>query len=295
LHFYEEIAVWNAARVLLLLGVVLGLLCGAVLFVLAILVLLEGKIFQFSLAVGGGLLSWLISWLFGRGAARIKHRVVLRAIAEHKGAIGLQPLSAVAHNNQGVACHQNGEFAKAVAHFEAAIRLNSENGNAFVGRVNAYGALGLWDRVIAEYTEAIARDPKDMLAYCARATAFNAIGRWDRSIPDASAAIRLARDLYLGYDARGYGYLQRGSFNWIIKAIAITWMVATFAYLRRDHFDWRTPTGSRVDYEQAIADFTEAIRLNPSASDCYMGRAQARRALGQHDDAALDEDRARAV
>ena len=284
---------WNVTRIILAMGVVLGLLAGAVFFVFAVLVIAEGKFTQFSIAIGGGVASWFVAWLLGKGVTFIKRSMCDRAVAEHAVAIRLDTLDAIGHHNRGVLCHQKGEYAKAIAHFDAAIRFDPSFPNAYVGRVNAFGALGQWDRVIVEYTEAIQRDPKHALAYCARATAYNGVGRWERSIPDATAAIQLAGDLYLGYDARGFGYLQRGGFNSGIKFIAIVWMIATFAFLRRDHFDWRTPTGSKADFENAIADFTAALQLNPQAWDCHFGRAQAYRALGHREKAAADESMAR--
>jgi Tfp pilus assembly protein PilF len=65
--------------------------------------------------------------------------------------------------------------------------------------------------------------------------------------------------------------------------------------LRRDHFSWRTPTGSKADFYQALDDFSEALRLNPTALDCYFGRAQVYRSLGDHAKAAADELRGRAL
>jgi tetratricopeptide (TPR) repeat protein len=283
----------NIAQIVLIMGVVVGVLAGAVFFVFAVVVIAEGKFTQFSIAVGGGMASWFVAWLLGKGVTRIKRRICDRDVAEHAEAIRLDPLDAMGHNNLGVLCHQKGEYAKAIAHFDAAIQFDPSFPNAYVGRVNAFGALGQWDRVIAEYTEVIQRDPKQALAYCARATAYNGVGRWDRSIPDSAAAIQLAGDLYLGYDARGFGYLQRGGFNGGIKFIAIVWMILTLAFLRRDHFDWRTPTGSRADFENAIADFTAALQLNPQAWDCHFGRAQAYRALGHREKAAADDSMAR--
>jgi tetratricopeptide (TPR) repeat protein len=46
-------------------------------------------------------------------------------------------------------------------------------------------------------------------------------------------------------------------------------------------------------YQKAIADFTEAIRLNPKYANAYQNRAAAYRALGQT--AQADEDLAKAV
>lgn len=288
-HAQFGIVIWRVLWIVLVLGVILCLLAGAVFFVFAVLVIAERKVLQFAVAAVGGFVSWLAAWLLGKGATTIKRTLCDRAVAEHADAIRLDPPDAIAQHNQGVWCHQQGEYYKAIAHFDAAIRIDPASPNAYVGRVNAFGALGQWDRVIAEYTDAVRHDPKHALAYCARATAYNGTGRWDRSIPDATAAIQLAGDVYLGYDARGFGYLQRARFNGIIKCIAILWLIATLAFLRRDHFDWRTPTGSKADLDNAIADFTAALRLNPQARDCYWGRAQAYRALGQDEKAAADE------
>jgi Tfp pilus assembly protein PilF len=72
-------------------------------------------------------------------------------------------------------------------------------------------------------------------------------------------------------------------------------MLATFGFLRRDHFNWRTPTGSKADFHQALDDFNEALRLNPMALDCYLGRAQVYRALGERAKAEADEFRVRAL
>jgi tetratricopeptide (TPR) repeat protein len=282
----------NACRFALAIACAGALLAAAFFFVFAYVVIAEGRVAQFVLAFAGGVFSLLVAWLLGKGAANIRRRLNDQVIAETARAVGSDPLDIIGHNNRGFVLAKNGEHAKAIAHYDAAIRLDPALPNAHVGRVNAFGAIGQWDRVIAEYTAAIDSDPNNALAYCARATALNGCGRFDRSIPDANEAIRLAPQLYLGHDARGYGLLQRGNFNWILKLIAIAWMVVTLGFLRRDHFVWRTPTGSRADFEQAIDDFTEALRLQPAAWDCYMGRALAYRALGEHARAAADESQA---
>jgi tetratricopeptide (TPR) repeat protein len=285
-------ALAHLCRFALIISCAGALLSAAIFLVFAYLVFAEGKHTQSVLAFAGGVVSLFSAWLVGKGAANIRRRLNDRVIAETAQAIRFDSLDPIAHNNRGYALAKNGEHARAIAHFDAAIRLNPTIPNPYVGRVNAYGAIGQWDRVIAEYTAAISRNPNNALAYCARATALNGCGRFDRSISDATEAIRLDPRLYLGYDARGYGLLQRGSFNWPLKLIAIAWMAGTLGFLRRDHFDWTTPTGSRADFEQAIADFTEALLLEPAALDCNMGRARAYRALGEHAKAAADEGRA---
>jgi len=235
----------------------------------------------------GGIVSLLFAWILGRGARIARRKANDLAIAEHAEAIRLELQPSIAPITLAFVCTRKGDHARAIAHYEAAIRLNPADANAHVGRVNAYGALGDYPRMIADYTETIRLDPGNALAYAARATAYNALGQFYNSIPDATEAIRLDPNLHLGYDARGYGLLQRGGFNRLVKLMALAWMLVTFGFLRRDHPAW-TPIGSKADYTQAIADFTEAIRLNPAAWDCYHGRALVYRALGDHTRAAED-------
>jgi tetratricopeptide (TPR) repeat protein len=281
--------IWKVLAIVLAMLVCAALLAMAVFVVLGIIAIGEGNLSLLGRAVLGGLGSGLVVWLLGQGYRKARKRANDLAIAAHAAVIGLDAADAVAHSDRGTVCMAKGEYARAIAHFEEAIRLAPEQPYAYVGRVNAYAALGQLDRMIAEYSEAIRLDPEQTLAYCARATAYNALGRFDLALGDASEAIRLAPQLYLGHDARGYANWQRGNFNVIIKGLAIAWMLATLGFLRRDHFDPRTPTGTRADLEQALADFSEAIRLEPRAWDCYRGRALVYRALGDRASATVDE------
>jgi tetratricopeptide (TPR) repeat protein len=248
---------------------------GAVFLVFAMAVIAEGKFVPFAVAFSGGFVSLLCTWFLGKVVrGSVRKRLYDLAVAEHSEALRDDPASPAGHHNQGLASHGSGDFARAIAHFDAAIRLDPALADAHVGRVNAYGAIGQYERVIAEYTAVIERDPGNAVAFIARATACNGLGRAHRSIPDATEAIRLAPEVYLGHDARGWGHLQRGYQR---------------AFMR---LGFRT-AAARDDYCQAVADFTEAIRLMPAAWDCYDGRSRALRALGDRAGAAADLARAR--
>lgn len=263
---------------------------------LAIVALGVGNASLFWIGAIGFLVSAFLVGALGACVAKIKGEVADLAIAAHAHSIEAHEarvLDAAHLCKRGFACFTQGDYPQAIAFFDAALRKDPALPDAHVARVNAHGALGQWHRVIAEYTEVIRKDPAHALAYCARATARNGMGRWDLALPDAEAAIRLAPELYLGYDARGYALVQRGSFHPILKWIGIAWAIVTFGFLRRDRFAWKTPTGTQSDFERAVADFSEAIRLNPAAWDCYQGRAMAHRALGDQLQATLDEAKMR--
>jgi tetratricopeptide (TPR) repeat protein len=281
---------WKATRIFLIGTTIACLLILAVFLVLAGLAIAEGNGERCVRGCIGAIVTATAVWAFGRAARFAGHRTTDMLIARCADTIDLDACDAAGHLQRGFAHARRREYTRAIAYYDAAIQLDPVyQPNAYVGRVNAYTALGQLDRMIAEYTEVIEQDPTNALAWCARATAYNALGQWHLAIADATEAIRLAPALYLGYDARGYGYWQRGNFNWLIKLIGIAWMLGKLAFLDRDHFSWRTPTGTRADHVQAIADFTEALRLNPGAWDCYAGRARAYRALGEHAKAAADE------
>jgi tetratricopeptide (TPR) repeat protein len=247
-----------------------------------------------------------------------------QAVADYSEAIRLEPANParfVARAHAYLAL----DWDRAIADFDEAIRMDPRDPNLHVSRVNAFGKERRWREVIAELTEAIRTDPANALAYALRATAHNGMNRFDRSIPDADEAIRLDPQLFLGFDARGYGYLQRGnpapggrtgtgclSFLAILAVGAVPCFLlgAAIAYLTGDadlfpklpiilafpgalvswFFLGFLPALARQkrDLRQAVADFTRALELRPNDAGCYLGRSLAYRALGELDNAARD-------
>jgi lipoprotein NlpI len=85
------------------------------------------------------------------------------------------------------------------------------------GRALAYGASDDLDRAIADYDAAIKLDPKSGKFVAARGDAYRAKGDDDRAVADFNAAIRLSPKSSLGYYGRGRTYFFAGSFE---KALA---------------------------------------------------------------------------
>jgi tetratricopeptide (TPR) repeat protein len=251
-------ALWKVVQGALTAVVFALFLGSAVLLLLALTTIAEGRYAQVILAFSGCVLGLLLTWLFSQGARQVKRRVNDLAIAGYTAT--LPPTDAATHFREGFTCTKKGDYARAIAHYDAALRLDPEFAEAHLARVFAYTALDQLDQVIVEYTAALNIDPTNVLAYCARAAAYNGLSQFDRSLMDAAEVVRLAPHLHLGYAARGYGFLLRG------------------------HATRHVP-----DYLQAVAEFTEALRINPNAPDCLQGRAWAYRSLGETDLAAADE------
>jgi tetratricopeptide (TPR) repeat protein len=186
-------------------------------------------------------------------------------------AICLNPRSTAAYLGRGVARSRAGQFAQAIADATEAIRLDPRHALAYRNRGRDHAAVKAWSKAVADFTEAICLAPDDARAYCDRATVLNRLGRHAQAIADATEAIRLDPGLALGHNARAYGHLGRGRQR-------------VFTFWR-----WGNAAARRADFAQAIADFTEAIRLVPASWDCFVGRAMAYRTLGDLASAARAE------
>jgi hypothetical protein len=78
---------------------------------------------------------------------------------------------AIAYSNRGTALIAKGDYERAIADFDAAIRLNPKNTNAYFHRGVAYDEKGSPDLAIPQYDKTIELKPDHGYAYCRRAAA----------------------------------------------------------------------------------------------------------------------------
>ena len=98
---------------------------------------------------------------------------------------------------------KKGEFDKAIADYNEAIRLDPKHATTYYNRGLTYGKKGDHDKAIADFTEAIRLNPKDAEAYYSRGCTYGEKGDHDKAITDYTAAIRInPKNGYIFY-ARG--------------------------------------------------------------------------------------------
>jgi tetratricopeptide (TPR) repeat protein len=176
---------------------------------------------------------------------------------------------AIVHNNRGDALRDKGEYDRAIADFNEAVRLNPKLAPPYHNRGNIYWHRGEYDSAIANFTEAIRLDPKFDEAYQNRANVLKTRGDLDGAMSDLNAAIRINPKSGLAYSTRGEVWRLRGDLDRSLSDLnfAIKYHHGPLLYTRRGD-TWRY----KGDLDRALADFDKAIRLDPDFALAYVGR-----------------------
>jgi tetratricopeptide (TPR) repeat protein len=139
--------------------------------------------------IGG---SGLASVYYNRGLAELEVRDYDRAIADFDASIRLDPASAPTFNNRGSAWYAKGDPDRAIADFDKAIQLDPAYALAYHNRGEIWKDKGDFNRAIADYGKAIGFDPGYTAAYTDRALAYEGIGDLARAKEDFRAALTLS-------------------------------------------------------------------------------------------------------
>jgi lipoprotein NlpI len=110
--------------------------------------------------------------------------------AIESGKFSGEPLARL-HLNRGIEWAAKGEFDRAIADYDAAIKLNPGSADAHFNRGNARAHKGEPDRAIADYDAAIKLDPKEPAAYGGRAVEWAVKGDYARAVADYDTALKL--------------------------------------------------------------------------------------------------------
>jgi tetratricopeptide (TPR) repeat protein len=189
---------------------------------------------------------------------------------------------------------------KAMADVNEAIRLNPNLAPAYSARAGYYQLFyGDYDKALADFSRAIQIDPNYADAYSFRGAIYFNKGDYDKAISDLTQAIRLGRqqsavDYFIRakcYELKGdldkaiaeyEALLLRTDLDTTIADPAVTKSALAQVYHRRSVIYF-----NNADYDRAISDLTQVIRLEPN-DVAYFGRAKCYELKGDFDKAIAD-------
>jgi tetratricopeptide (TPR) repeat protein len=220
--------------------------------------------------------------LNNRGSAYARKGDFDRALADCQEALRLDPTDATAYVIRGYISAAKGDLDRAIADYNEAIRRNPGQWEAFYNRGLAFRRRGEVDRAIADFDQAIRLEPREAEIYINRGKVFGYKRDFDRAIADFDEALRLDPQELDARWNRAHAYVLRGD---VARGIAEAREVAA-----RDPSKAKTVAEMLVErgkiyhsqkrYDLAIADLTEAIRLNPNEPSLYVLRGEVYEEMG---------------
>ena len=182
----------------------------------------------------------------------------------------------------------------------------------FYYRGNALARQGDYDRAIAEYDEAIKHRPDFVAAFLNRGNAYANKGQYDRALQDIDRAIALmpnyARDDRRLVDRKmGQEKKRAAADPRLCQQVELASSMATCLALiqsrdetresrARTFFNTRGKRYLEIEqYRRAIQDFDRAIELDPKDAEAFDGRGRAHVAQGENEAAIADYDKAIAL
>ncbi|MEQ8381411.1 MAG: tetratricopeptide repeat protein [Coleofasciculus sp. A1-SPW-01] len=197
------------------------------------------------------------------------------------------------HFEHGLLFLSGNNYEKAIASYDQAIALNSDNYKAWFIRGITLGNLERYEEAIASFDQCIALVPDDYAAWFIRGITLGNLERYEEAVAIFDKAIDLNSDDYAAWFIRGItlSNLERyeeaiASFD---QAIA----------LNPDFYQAWFIRGNALDdlerYEEAIASYDQAIALNPDDYKAWFVRGNALDDLERYEEAIASFDQAIAL
>jgi tetratricopeptide (TPR) repeat protein len=222
----------------------------------------------------------------GLGDALFAQKKFDEAIAEHRLAIKLNPVDAVSHYSLGGALREQGKQLEAIAALREAIRLKPDFYEAHFALGIALGTSGKFNDSVAAFREAIRLQPDLAIDQ-------SNVVLHDQGKEGAAAALREAIRLTRGVAATPSALVIAAP----ERRQAITPVAIRHPAFQPDpqalaHFDLGHACLSNGDYNKAIAELDQAIRIQPNFAEPYVDRGFARSNNREYDKAIADYDKA---
>ncbi|HYB91109.1 MAG TPA: tetratricopeptide repeat protein [Candidatus Binataceae bacterium] len=183
--------------------------------------------------------------------------------------------------------YYQGDYKGAAEEYGRALEAKPHDPELLRYRADAESADRNYVAVLIDLDEILARNPKDVDTLIARSDAYLAMNNYDRAQADADRAVALAPQDAETYSMRAYVLDHRGKLD---DAIADLGRAIKYSRAKRADLYYRRgfAEAEKDDYDHAIDDLNEALKLAPDDRDTIWKRAGAYRDKKQYDRAIED-------
>jgi tetratricopeptide (TPR) repeat protein len=230
-------------------------------------------------------------------------------------AIRLAPDNAAGFGGRGRIRLFTHDFSGAVADFDTALKLNPNDVNSHINRGAALSLLGENLRALSDFDKVIALEPQNPLAYVERGQAMHTLGDNAGAFAAVNVALKLVPKFPPALDALKTIGTPKNTAQILAalgRPVSAGECMMPVADVRLDPKSVErllaactglvnSPGGSAEDrglafmqrgsmyrrlekYDQALADFDQALRYDPNSASAHTGRGNALRHLGRFDE-----------
>lgn len=232
-----------------------------------------------------------------------------KAIQDYTEKINLSPKHEAAYTYRGHSNFYLKEYEKAILDYNESITLNSRDKSVYNNRGNCFYNLKQYDKAIQDYSECLKLKPDDKAIYISRGHCYYNLKQYSEAIGDYSEAIRLDPQLDVAFKFRGYSYYNLQNYAEAIqdfdaflafdpndenimqfKKLAVQKQGDSNENLKtfKDYNQRGIKFFKSKEYDKAIQDFTEAIKLAPKNAVLYQNRGDSYYNLKQYEKAIQD-------
>jgi len=174
------------------------------------------------------------------------------------------PKSAQDYNERSATDMQKGDYDKAIADCDEAIRLDPQLAAAYNNRGSAYLWKRDYDKAIADCDLAIRLNPKDARAHTNRGIAYLFKRDYDKAIADCDLAIQLNSKDARAHMNRGTAYLQKRDYDKAIADYDLSIQHNPREATAHNNLAWLLATCPQISYrdgKRAVEHATKACAL----------------------------------
>ncbi len=178
---------------------------------------------------------------------------------------------AMTFNSRGSAWGKKGNYDKAIADFEEAIRIDPKDQMPRINRRIAWNLQKAWDKIIADCDTSIAENRRDADLFNWRGHSFFQKQDYDKALADYEEAIRLDPKFQVPRNNRRSVWEKKGEWEKVFAehdaAIQADPQNVQLA------MDRASAWGRRSDFEKQFADYELVILLDPKHAAAWNGKA----------------------